>query len=242
MIFAAQSCIVASASDAPWAELTLESTEPLVLRSEPIGPIGENELESLLYDFRDRARAITAWFRIPPEDGEDLLQETLLTYVLKRERIYSIEGWLAVTLRRQCIMYWRRRQRSLVSCVDETILELLAPARAAPQETEFLRRDLDLTLAKLSPRCRSVIRMRYHEERPPLDVASSLGYRPASIYKVLQRCLSSFSRRLVLDGFQEACNGQHVDGSPYYKALHRTNPTRSYERDMHTPLINFVNR
>ena len=203
-IFASPSCIVPSASDSNVAEPTLESTEPLVPMSEPTVPIGDSQLESLLSDFRGRARAITAWFRIPPEDGEDLLQETLLTYVLKRERIYSLEGWLAVTLRRQCIMYWRRRQRSLVSCVDEAILELLAPARAPPQETELLRRDLDLILAKLSPRCRWIIRMRYHEEQPPLDVASSLGYRPSSIYKILQRCLSAFSRRLVLDGFKAA--------------------------------------
>lgn len=203
-IFASPGCIVAEASDSAVAERTLESSEPVALMSEPTGHLEKNELESLLQNFRDRARAITAWFRIPPEDGEDLLQETLLTYVQKRERIYSIEGWLSVTLRRQCLMYWRRRQRSLVSCVDEAILELLAPARAARQETDLLRRDLDLILAKLSPRCRSVIRLRYYEERPPLEVASSLGYRASGIYKILHRCLAAFSRCLVLDGFKEA--------------------------------------
>ena len=166
-------------------------------------PLDDEELEAVLAKFEDRARAITGSFRIPPEDGEDLFQEVLLIYTLKRDRIYSTEGWLAVTLRRQCIMYWRRRQRSLVSQVDEAILELMAPQSAAPQESATLRGDLERTLAKLPDRCRSVLQLRYQRELSPREVARSLGYRFSGIYKVLERCLSAFSQHLVENGFEE---------------------------------------
>ena len=166
--------------------------------------LNDEALEAVLTKFRDSARAITGSFRIPPEDGEDLFQEVLLIYTLKRDRIYSTEGWLAVTLRRQCIMYWRRRRRCLVTQVDEAILELMAPQSEAPQEAAALRGDLERTLATLPARCRSVLQLRYQRELSPREVASSLGYRFSGIYKVLERCLSAFSRHLVGNGFEEA--------------------------------------
>ena len=172
--------------------------------SEPIDPNDDSEIEALLPSFRRKARAITGGFGIPAEDGDDLVQDALMTYVVKRHRIYSLEAWLAITLKSMCINYWRRRQRSLFVQVDEAILELLAPAGDVPQETAFLRRDLDRNLAKLSPRCREVLGMRYSEERSPYEVASSLGYQHSGIHKVLHRCLAHLSQCLVLDGFQEA--------------------------------------
>ena len=58
-------------------------------------PRGEDGLERLLESFRPRARAIVSSYRIPEEDGDDLLQETLLTFLHKRDQIYKPEAWLA---------------------------------------------------------------------------------------------------------------------------------------------------
>ena len=49
---------------------------------------------------------------LPPEDSEDILQETLLIYLIKHDEIYNPEAWLRGALRKRCQFYWRRRQKT----------------------------------------------------------------------------------------------------------------------------------
>lgn len=163
-------------------------------------PRGEEGLERLLESFKPRARAITASYRIPEEDGEDLLQEALLTFLHKRDQIYSQEAWLAATLRRRCLMYWRARRRSLLRQVDVSVLELMAQGGQTPQESVDLRHDLNRALCRLPARCRSLLLARYRQGLSPSETARSLGYRSSGIYKLLERCLTAFTSRLTLVG------------------------------------------
>ena len=160
-------------------------------------PIDDAELELLWSSFKTRARAITAWFGIPAEDGEDLLQEAMLIFLRKRQQICSPEAWLAVTLRRRCLMYWRRRRRSLLRQVDSAVLELIAEEGPIAQETSDLLHDLERILQQLPDRCRSLLLLRYRQGLSPAEAARSLGYRTSGIYKILERCLTAFTRRLA---------------------------------------------
>ena len=163
-------------------------------------PRGEEGLERLLENFRPRARAIVNSYRIPEEDGDDLLQEALLTFLHKRDQIYSPEAWLAATLRRCCLMYWRSRRRSLLRQVDASVLELMAETGQTPQESVDLRYDLNRALGRLPDRCRSLLVARYRQGLSPSEAARSLGYRSSGIYKILERCLAAFTSHLTLIG------------------------------------------
>ena len=81
--------------------------------------------------------------RLPPEDADDILQQTLLTYLIKHDNIYDPEAWVRGALKKRCQFYWRRRQRNLVTLVDSAILEAIsAPSRPDQSETGDVRRDL----------------------------------------------------------------------------------------------------
>lgn len=155
-------------------------------------------LEQTLDEARPRLQWVFQRLQIPQQDREDLLQETLLQYVQKRESIREPQAWLPAALRRQCLMYWRSRRRRLYSTVDDTLLELL-PERHAdpPQEQEDLRRDLAAAVARLPRRCRRTLKLRYALGCGPSETADRLGYRRSGIYKIVERCLAALTCALV---------------------------------------------
>lgn len=160
--------------------------------------LDEEGIEHLLLSFKPRARAITASFRIPPEDGEDLLQDALLTFLHKREEIFCPEAWLAATLKRRCLMYWRSRRRNLLRQVDTSILELMAGGEEGPQQSIDARCDLDRLLCEVPEKCRSLLDARYRQGLTPSEAAQSLGYRRSGIYKLIERCLSALTTRVTI--------------------------------------------
>ena len=65
----------------------------------------------LLDRIEPEIRQVLVRLRIPAQDAEDLIQETLLAFVAKRAAIANPVPWLLATLRNQCLLYWRRRRR-----------------------------------------------------------------------------------------------------------------------------------
>ena len=163
----------------------------------------KHSLEDLLEEIQPRLRAVLASFRIPFADAEDLLQQTVLTFLIKREEIQNPSRWLVGTLRNRCLMYWRTHRRRLYESVDAAILESIAEPERPEQERLDLSRDLNAVLRKLSPRCRSVLRLRYGLGCDPAETAERLGYRSSGIYKIMERCLASLTRRLIAVGIVE---------------------------------------
>lgn len=164
-------------------------------------PLEDEGFELLLERVEPSLRSTLRWYRIPHEDGEDLVQQTFVTFLHKRAEIHSPEAWLRGTLRRRCLMYWRKRRRDLVQSVDTAILELFEETSGPTQEISDLRADLNRVLRKLPSRCRSLLRLRYSSGLSPIEAAESLGYQSSGIYKLIRRCLSAFSRHLVNGGF-----------------------------------------
>lgn len=146
--------------------------------------------------------------RIPAEDADDILQQTLLIYLYKHDEIYNPDAWIRGTLRKRCVLYWRRRQKNLLTMVDVSILETLASPRASSAaERGDVNRQLGRALKTIPARCRRLLELRYGRDCDPQEAAVQLGYRPSGAYKIFERCLAALTRGLVATGFieEEVC-------------------------------------
>lgn len=160
-----------------------------------------DSLNSLIPKTQNKMERILCYYQIPPQDAEDLIQESVLTLLYKWEKIHSAEAWLLATLKRRCLMYWRSRRSRLTDAVDTVILELLAePTNPAQQQTEICH-DLERALGTLPTRCQNLLRLRYGLGYKPAEVADRLGYRVSSIRKVASRCLAALNRQLSAAGY-----------------------------------------
>ena len=171
-------------------------------RSAPAEP-----LEDLLETLKPRFGATMARFGIPVQDAEDLLQQTLLTYLYKQDSIHDPAKWMIGTLRNNCLVYWRKRRRRLYDSVDAALLQSLAEPEGPPQERSDLRRDVNGVLKTLPSRCQSLLRLRYRLDYQPAEAADEMGYSRSGIYKVLDRCLAAFTRRMVATGVVGGARG-----------------------------------
>ena len=155
------------------------------------------------------ARQYLRRHRLPPEDSEDILQETLLIYLIKHDEIYNPEAWLRGALRKRCQFYWRRRQRDLLRLVDAGVLDALAASSSGPAlaEHDDVNVHLGRALDSIPPRCRQLLKLRYGQDCDPQEAAAQLGYRPSGAYKIFERCLAALTRGLVATGFvkESAC-------------------------------------
>jgi RNA polymerase sigma factor (sigma-70 family) len=158
-------------------------------------------LNNLLKNSRPRLERVLRNFEVPPEDAEDILQDAQLTLLYKWDKVRSPESWLIGTVKKKCIMYWRKRRGSLCEAVDTAILDLIAVPQAPDQERTDLTTDLSRVLSKLSARCRSLLRLRYGLGYGPTEVAEQMGYQTSSIRKVTNRCLAALTRQLLAVGF-----------------------------------------
>lgn len=157
----------------------------------------DRALEEILVDLRPRFRATLARFRVPAQDADDLLQQTLVVYLCKEDQIEDPESWLLGTLRNHCRQYWTASRRKLYTAVDAALLEALVPTRKVEREAADLRHDLNLALGQISNRCRDILRLRYQQGYRAPEAARRLGYRPSSIYKLTQRCLAALGKCLI---------------------------------------------
>lgn len=171
--------------------------------SSPESPASAAAFDDLLERVEPRLRRLLATYRIPREDAEDVLQQTLLALLYHWERVRDPESWLLGTLKRHCLMYWRRNRRQLYAAVDSTVLEWLSQPLAPQQERDNLMHDLESVMSQLPPRCRSLLELRFRLGYEPPEVAARLGYRPSSIGKLTARCLAALSRELLGGGSRE---------------------------------------
>ncbi len=167
---------------------TLESHEP------------ELTFDEFLKKVEPKLKKLLSTYRVPAEDAEDVLQQSLLALVYQWDRVRDPECWLLVTLKHHCQMYWRTTRRRLYSAVDSSLLELISDPVAPSQERADLLSDLENLVARLPSRCRKVLQLRFRLGYEPLEVAQRLGYQASSIGKITKRCLAALSQELVTAG------------------------------------------
>jgi RNA polymerase sigma factor (sigma-70 family) len=168
--------------------------------STPEQPDPAVSFDDFLKNVEPRLKRVLAVYRIPADDAEDVLQQTLLALLYQWDRVRDPECWLLGTLKRHCLMYWRTHRRRIYSSVDSTILEWLSEPVPPAQERTDLLCDLESLIGRLPSRCRSLLQLRFRLGYEPLEVAKRLGYRASSIGKITTRCLAALSRELLASG------------------------------------------
>lgn len=182
-------------------------------------PWTEARFLALYERLRPRLSSILSRYQIPPEDGDDLLQQTFLTFLRRRSEVEDPEAWIAGTLRNLSVMYWRRRRRRRDQAVDPPDLENAAAALATsagrlPQERLELRGDLERYLARLPERQRCLLRMRFALGFATAEVADFLGRHPSNVSRGVHRGLAELVRLMGEDppAGRAAAGGAHDGG------------------------------
>lgn len=168
-------------------------------------------LNQLLLKIRPALERVLRHYDVPPEDAEDILQDAQLTLLYKWDKIQSPEAWLIGTLRKKCIVYWRKRRGRMYEAVDAAILDMLSKPQIPAQSRSDLCHDLKRVIVKLPNRCRSLLKLRYGLGYGPTEVAVKMGYQPSSIRKITNRCLAALTRELIAVGFWDDADDDAKD-------------------------------
>ncbi len=148
------------------------------------------DLRAAVEEVRPLLRKTLTAYRIPLPDGEDLVQDALLSLVTRWEHIREPGPWLVGTLRHLCGVYVRRQRRVRIVRVDEAVLERLAGA-APGSERHGIRLDLQRLVQRLTPRQRQLVRLSFGLGLDAHELAQALGGgQPASLRRTRGRAIA----------------------------------------------------
>ncbi len=144
--------------------------------------------------------SIARSFRLSTADSADAIQTTWLRLVENLGRIEDpdrLPGWLATTLRRECLRVLRQGKREQVSFHEDGLPDVIDPAE--PLDAHLLReeRDAELwrTFDQLGDRCRRLLRVLMATPPPSYaEVSAALEMPVGSIGPTRQRCLDHLRR------------------------------------------------
>jgi RNA polymerase sigma-70 factor (ECF subfamily) len=130
---------------------------------------------------------------LPPDDVEDVLQETFLA-VWKNAATYQPRAtpaaWLWVIARNQAALLLRKRGPATQALLDDALLDEDRPV-SDPAEAAATRTDLDVAAAAAlgPPGCpdREVWRLMYEEDRPVAEVAELMGIPEGTVKSRVHR-------------------------------------------------------
>ncbi|MFW6012161.1 MAG: sigma-70 family RNA polymerase sigma factor [bacterium] len=160
----------------------------------------DSRVEGLLRSLQPRMAKILARHAVPPDDAEDLLQDTLFALVYKWDGIRNPEAWLLATLDNRCKIYRNHRDEEQVEAVDLGRLDALAGPQAPPQEQTELRQDLTSAVSRLPAPYRDVLQLRYGLGWKSSEVAAQLGEEPDGLRRLTSRSLVALGRELERGG------------------------------------------
>jgi RNA polymerase sigma-70 factor (sigma-E family) len=118
--------------------------------------------------------------------GEDLVQAALERLMRNWNRVHGDkEGYLRRTLYHLAVDRWRLRRRR-----PEVLTELEPPSQADDTDALHLRQALTQALAKLPPRQRAVLVLRYWEQLSEAEAAEMLGCSVGTVKSSASRGLT----------------------------------------------------
>jgi RNA polymerase sigma factor (sigma-70 family) len=145
-------------------------------------------LPELYERLRPRLRRVLHGYRVPPQDAEDLVQTTFLLAIAKWDELRDPEAWLVGTLKKRCILYWRRR---LVN--EERQVQLSESDLACSVEPRHDLRDQLCDLGKawhqLTHAQRNLLALRFLLGMSPQEVAQAMGLAHGSVRRTAYRAL-----------------------------------------------------
>lgn len=132
----------------------------------------------------DAIEALFARFRIPLEEAREILQQTILTLLIRYPDLRSPQLWVMRTLKRRCVLWCRERMRRIHWIFDVGFREALTSPTYPEEERDGMRENLRQWTASVAPGCRDLLRRRYGlsgDDVPPppempAEEGSDLGY------------------------------------------------------------------
>lgn len=149
--------------------------------------------------------SIARSFRLSTADAGDAVQTTWLRLVENLNRIQDpdrLPGWLATTVRRECLALLRRTGRERIGPVSEWLVD--PEDDAEPLDAGLLTDERDaalwMALRSISPRCQQLLRVLMATPPPSYAVVSEALEMPiGSIGPMRQRCLHHLRRAAAGD-------------------------------------------
>jgi len=135
--------------------------------------------------------------RIPPWDGEDLIQQALTAAWCRWASVAHKEAWLYATIKNMCIVYWRRR-RGPRAAYRPNAMDL-GRDRVERQRRRDLFLDIEIQSAKLSRRHRRLLFMRYRLGMTLAEIGTEMAICRSHALRQEQVALERL-RRFVLGG------------------------------------------
>lgn len=156
-------------------------------------------LEAIFQRIRPRLKRVLTQYHIPPQDAEDILQEAFTVAFQKWDTVYNKEYWLLGTVRYRCILYWKRQRALREEALDSVDLESLSEPELSSEERLELVQEFENITRCLGAHQRKALWLRYGVGLSTAEVAMRLGYCPATMRKLLRRCVKRIQERAAAD-------------------------------------------
>lgn len=166
------------------------------------------DIISLLSSIKNRISYISGYYRLN-DHREDLLQETILIYLLLDTPPTDPIAWFTTTFRYRCIMFIRRRKvdrgrfTSLTSYQHKDDNEYAGNMFSDHFSSGILHDQIALrdclTSSNLKPVYRSILSM-YYAGYTDKEISSRLGHSPLSIRTYKNRAIRKL-REVVFDDY-----------------------------------------
>jgi RNA polymerase sigma factor (sigma-70 family) len=160
--------------------------------------------DAIVAEYEGMVWSVARIFRLDHADAADAVQLTWLRLVENLDRIDDpsrLAGWLATTVRRECLQVLRRGQR--VQPADEQLL-VTVPDPGPDVDAALLTDERDASLWRafrtLGEKCQQLLRILMASPPPSYqDVAAALDIAVGTIGPARQRCLVQLRQRLGAD-------------------------------------------
>jgi RNA polymerase sigma-70 factor (sigma-E family) len=116
--------------------------------------------------------------------AEDLVQDSFISLQPRYPALTAPVAYLRRTVTNACYSWHRRRRR-------EQAYQLDLVEEAAPEHDEMWD-----ALAKLAPRRRAALVLRYYMDLSEADIATALGCRPGTVKSLTHRALADLKEEL----------------------------------------------
>jgi len=163
--------------------------------------------DELVQRYSGRLKSIGAGFRLSTGDTEDAAQMTWLALIRNIHRLHdpdAVAGWLATTMRRNCLHILRQRRREILE--SDWARWLVADDQGTVDDRLLnaeRNRMLWDSVDRLPGRQRDLVRVLFAgDERPYAEVATSMSMAQGAIGPTRQRALRRLRKMLVSTGVQ----------------------------------------
>jgi RNA polymerase sigma factor (sigma-70 family) len=161
--------------------------------------------DALIGDFNGLVWSIARGYRLEMADAHDAVQMTWLRLVENLNRIKEpdrLAGWLATTVRRECLQLLRKSGRERPASDDDMLLDVADTA--APLDAALLLDERDGALWRaftlLGEKCQRLLRVLMATPPPSYqDVSAALDIAVGTIGPARQRCLGQLRSHVLAD-------------------------------------------